>query len=545
MKVVKATQWDSWKDDFLAPSPRPVEQAGGGYEGASRLAGDLALWSPSQDSADGDILPQKEEADARVRDLHRNDAYVMSGVQHNQDAIVGSIFLLNSKPKFKVLGLDEVWAEEFQEEVESQFGLYTESLNCWIDASRHDRFTELVRLAVGSILLAGEVLGAVEWMDKEVRPFNTAIQMIDLDRLSNPDGVSDTLTLRRGVVRDRHGAPLGFHVRMAHPADNTYDAKTWTWKYVPIRKPWGRFQMIHLFDRARPDQSRGISDLTAALKVLRITQKFRDIVLQNAVVNATFAAAIESELPSEVVYQQLGGASPTAVTDYASSYLDSVAKYVGGSKNLALDGVRIPHLYPGTKLALHQAGTPGGVGTDFEKSLLRYLAADLGISYEELSKDYSGSSYIASRAAMNQTARRMGAKKKTGADSFANHVYRLWLEEALNTKKITSVRRSMPNWYDGLNAEAYSNCTWIGAGRGQTDELKETQAARLRIDARLSTHEIEVARIHGADYREVFAQSQREQKDMKARGLEMVTSPSIAKSKGDGRKVKKDEKAHA
>ena len=66
--------------------------------------------------------------------------------------------------------------------------------------------------------------------------------------------------------------------------------------------------------------------------------------------------------------------------------------------------------------------------------------------------------------------------------------------------------------------EAYCACTWIGASRGQIDELKETQAAILRIKSGLSTYEIESAKL-GNDYREIFEQRAREEGIIKAKGL--------------------------
>jgi len=66
--------------------------------------------------------------------------------------------------------------------------------------------------------------------------------------------------------------------------------------------------------------------------------------------------------------------------------------------------------------------------------------------------------------------------------------------------------------------EAYTACSWIGASRGQIDELKETQAAIMRIKSGLSTYENEIAKL-GKDYREIFAQRAREEKLIKAKGL--------------------------
>ena len=77
------------------------------------------------------------------------------------------------------------------------------------------------------------------------------------------------------------------------------------------------------------------------------------------------------------------------------------------------------------------------------------------------------------------------------------------------------------NWYEGLNKEAYTAATWIGAARGQIDELKETQASVLKIKYGLSTHEDELAKL-GKDWRKVYAQLEREKKERAKRGIELV-----------------------
>lgn len=501
-------------------APRESAIAGDAYDGASRKSRELMLWNPPSRSADSDMLPAKPLLDARSKDAIRNDAYVSSGSDLHKDNIVGSMFLLNSKPGHEILGLDETWAEEYQKEIETKFTLYAESPQNWIDASRLNTLTGLTRMAVAGLVAPGEVLASVEWLRDVRRPYRTAIQMIDVDRLSNPMGVQDSDTLRAGVVRDFFGAPQGYHVRMAHPTDY-HSSRAFKWRYVPARKPWGRPQMIHIYDQIRPDQSRGITAMVAALKELRITKKFRDIVLQNAVVNATFAASIESDMPPEAVFAALGaGSNKNAIADYAGNWLGAIADYTGGSKNLQIDGVKIPHLFPGTKLKLQPAGQGGPLGTDFEDSLLRYLAANLGVSYEQLSKNYSKSSYSALRAAAAETWKYMQARKRMGADRFASLIFRCWLEEAFNTGEITSLPKNAPNFYEGLNAEAYTACEWIGASRGQIDELKETQAAVLRVRNNLSTREYELARL-GMDYRKVFAQLEREKKEMEARGIQV------------------------
>lgn len=503
-------------ESTLTPSVSEETAMGGAYEAAQRNQRTLALWSPPLQSADLDIVPEKAELDARARDTLRNDAYVRGGATIHQDNIVGSLYALNAKPMTKILGegFDDTWEEEFQEEVETRFTLYAESPDCWIDASRSNTFTDLVRLAVGVHTAGGEALSTVEWLRSGGRPFSTAIKFVDTDRLCNPPTRFNDPRTVGGVQKNKFGAPIQYHIRTRHPSDY-YLMRQPEWKAVPARKPWGRIQVIHIFEQMRPDQTRGVAMMVSALKEMRITKQFRDIVLQNAVVNATFAAAIESDLPSADAFATIGGTeNPGAgLSQYAKEYLADIAQYSGNAQNLQLDGVKIPHLYPGTKLSLMPAGKGGPLGENFEQSLLRYIAASLGVSYEQLSRDYSSTNYSSARAAMAETWKRMGVVKQNVADRFATHVYRLWLEEAINKGAIESMPQAAKTdgWlYEQQRLDALSACDWIGASKGQIDELKETQAAVLRMRNGLSTLEDESARL-GKDWRRTLRQKKREQ----------------------------------
>lgn len=498
---------------------------GPAYDAASQHSMEMALWSSPVQSADQDILPEMGIVTPRVRDITRNDALMRGALQTQKDSIVGERFLLNATPNATALGLDEVWAEEFQEEVEAKFTLYAESLMNYPDAQRKNTLTELVRLAVGVYGMSGEVIASVEWLRDSGRPYSTALQLIENERLSNPNQQMDSRLLRGGVQRNDFGAPVGYYIRNAFPTDYLDFDNVNSWKYVPATKPWGRLQMIHIIDQWRPDQTRGISNIVSALKEMRMTKKYRDIVLQSAALNATYAASIESELPTEVVMAQAGGGDPAALTNFAKAYLGEIARYTKNARNLTLNGVKIPHFYPGTKMNLQNAATPGGIGTQFEASMLRYIAASLGISYEQFSKDYANANYSNLRAALAETNKRMRVEKRRVADRFAAIFYRLWLEEALNKGEITSMPRKAPNWYDGMNADAYSECTWIGANMGQIDGLKETQAAVLRLNNGLGTAEDELAAL-GKDWRQVYRQLAREQKFRDKIGLTLGAEAS-------------------
>ena len=519
----------------------------GGYDGASRFEKQIAGWVPPLHSADLDILPDKEMLDTRTRDVVRNDAYIQGGVNIRKDSVVGAFYILNSKPMWELLGKTEEWAEEFQREVEQKFTLWAESPMKWVDASRQNDFTSLIRLGVGMDVLGGEVLATAEWSSARGREYRTCVQMIDPDRLRTPDTYMHDKRVRGGIRRAKNGEPLSAYIRVQHPSDYQIDVQYEHWfREVKWRKPWGREQVIFLREQQRPDQTRAVSAMAAGLREVAITRKFRDVTLQKAVLAATYAATIESEMPSSALYEQLGASVPgsgvngvNSMVSYAQDYLVALNQYVGASKNMLIDGVKIPHLFPGTKLNMVQAGNPAGVGQEFEQSLLRYIAALLGVSYEELARDYTKTNYSSARAAMATTSKYMASRKRLVADALANSIFRLWLEEAINNDKLDTFKASESDqlYTDGvLNTlfDALANCDWIGAARAQIDELKETQAAVLRIKYGLSTHEDELSRL-GKDWRKVYAQLERETEEREKRGIVLLEDNSVNAASGSPR----------
>lgn len=520
----------------------PLEQKafGGGIEGAERTSRETALWNPSMSSPDQIINPGKALADARGRDIVQNDGYATGAVALHRDNIVGAQYRLNAKPNAVALGVSEEWCEAFQIDIEARFNNLADSQDCWFDASRKNTFTGLIRLAVGGFLMSGEVLATAEWIKESRRPFKSAVQMISPQRLSNPNDVADNQFLRRGMEVDFRGRCTAYHIRNGY-SDDPYGF-VYRWTRVPAEKPWGRRMVCHIVEQLMPEQNRGIADMVAVLKQMRMTKKFQDVTLQQAVVAATYAAAIESELPAGMVFEQMGGGGGVAdgMAQWIGGYMDMMGSYLNASKNIAIDGVKMPHLFPGTKLNIKSLGTPGGVGDGYERSLLRHTAAALGLSYEQFSRDYSNTNYSSARASMGETWKFMSSRKKMVADRAAMFIYQLWLEEEWNAGRIKMPPGKSLSWfYEPGVKDAMTQATWIGASRGQVDELKETQAAILRINSGLSTYEKEIARL-GEDFREIFEQRARETKMAKSLGLDFAMAAEKSTSGASSQGTLKD-----
>lgn len=488
------------------------------HEAIDKFNRSVANWGAPFLSADREILPEKMAIDVRVRDLNRNEPLIAGASKFYRNSIVGTNYKLIAAPKHEYLGKDREWAKTFKKEVETKFMLWANSPDNWVDMGRRNNLTSFLRSAVASYFLSGEVLAVAEWDRSIARPYKTCLSLVDPDRLVEPILPGYDEKIRGGIRLDAHGKPVEYFIRNTHPAGmelrNNYD-----YKAIKAYKSWGRIQVIHLYDKNRPEQSRGVSALTSALKEVKMLHKLKETLLQNSIVRSMYAAVITSDMPAEAVFSQLGANdSETTLEGYYNGYLSILNEYVESSRNLNIDGVKIPHLFPGTKLDILSPGEGGPLGTDFETSLIRNLACALGISYEQLSKDYRQSSYSSARAGMLETWKNMQAIKTEITDTLASHIYRLWLEEAILAGEI----KSFPNsdlFYEAMNKDALTNCSWIGASQGQIDELNEGQAAHLRIQGLVSSRQIECA-AQGRDWDDVLMQAEEEKTQLDEAGLQ-------------------------
>lgn len=81
-------------------------------------------------------------------------------------------------------------------------------------------------------------------------------------------------------------------------------------------------------------------------------------------------------------------------------------------------------------------------------------------------------------------------------------IYELVMEEAIALGRVTA-----PDFY--ANKYAWLKSRWVFAGRGWVDPVKEATAAKLRLDANISTLELENAE-QGLDWEDVLEQRARE-----------------------------------
>ena len=129
--------------------------------------------------------------------------------KHSPITIVGSGLRLAARPDYVALGKPKEWADEWARQVESLWRTWAESTLC--DAANTSTFAGLTIQAFRSSLLNGEALALPLWLPQ--REFATTLQLVEPDRLSNPNGEQDSKTLRGGIEIDKYGAPIAYWIK--------------------------------------------------------------------------------------------------------------------------------------------------------------------------------------------------------------------------------------------------------------------------------------------------------------------------------------------
>lgn len=470
------------------------------HMGASRSSKELAGWNPGMGSADADLLGDLPDLVARSRDLARNHGIASGAFQTLIDNVVGTGLRLASIPDYRALGKDKTWARDFRRQVETLWREY--SCSTRPDVTDRQTFAGLTALVARQWFENGEALALPLWLPDGESSFATRFQLVEADRLSNPEGKPDSDQLRGGIELNPYGAPVAFHIRKSHPGDLLGFASLdrWKWERVPAKTAFGRKRVIHTFYQERVGQNRGKPVLTAILPQFKMFDHYGRTELQAAVVNALVAAFIKTPMDSSDVAAMVGA-------DRAA-YMADTQNYL-----VPMKGAAVLQLPPGTEMQPFAPGRPAAQFGPFMEVVARHIGAGLNLPYELLLKDWSKTNYSSARAALLEAWRFFRGRRTLLTDTWITPAYQLWFEEQVNAGRFPV---TVDEFY--ATPAAYLRAKWIGPPRGWVDPVKEVQAAKLRMEAGISTLEDECAE-QGTDWEEVLEQQAEERETRLELGL--------------------------
>ncbi len=293
------------------------------------------------------------------RDLRRNNSWARRGIQSIANNTVG--WGIQAKP----MGSRQTAARALR-----LWNQWAETVACDFDGRLN--FFGLQRLAMTTIVESGEVLIVRRTAPTDsTLPVPIQLRVVEPDLIdSSRDGIlADTKNeVVQGIEFDLSGRRVAYYLFPRHPGGDTGFIASRSSIRVPAE------DVLHVYDVNRAGQARGVPWLASVIARLHDLDDFEDAALMRQKIAACFAVFVEDFD---------GTATPVGKKDLEDDRLETVEPGL------------ISYLPPGRKISVAQP--PATTDPAFSAGTLRRIAVGLGITYEELTGDYSMVNFSSAR----------------------------------------------------------------------------------------------------------------------------------------------------
>ena len=386
--------------------------------------------------------------------------------------------------------------DEINDPIERAWADWCRADTCHTGGGLH--FHDLERAAMGEVYEAGEVLLRLHRAPFGGGRIPLAIELIEAERLADdyeikaPPGTRVTL----GVEHDDFGRPVAYYIHRLHPND--------------LRLAPGRVQdeilrvpaedIFHLKVTERWPQTRGVPWLHAAISRLNQLGEFEEAAVVAARIGASKVGFFEN--PE-------GDLSALADGDQ------------NGTPTATVEAGEFTALPPGYKFSSWDPNYPNEVFDPFTRSILRGIAAGVGVSYESLSRDYSQSNYSSSRLALLDDRDLWKSMQQWWIRAFREPLHRQWLQAAMLSGAVPGVDLMAY----AANPRRYEAVKFKPRGWSWVDPTKEVTAYKEAERAGYITKgQVISATNGGADLEDVLRERRRELDMLEAMGLATDTT---------------------
>lgn len=455
-----------------------------GRDAARRDISELRGWTPrvgwggSMSTGDADLIL------GRARDLDENNGWINGGLDRRVESVIGGQIKLSAQPVYSLLGRDINWRMKWARSVQARFRVWANDIERRCDARQTLSFGAMAKLAYLTYIRDGECAAEIRDNDRGITN-TTNVLLIAPERISHPTdrGLMEGPRLRRGIEYDANGAPIAYYISSRHPSDPSPTVERLSWDCVPARGPTGRAKFVHVFSPRRVEQMRGISRLAEAMVPSKMVDRVDRAEVAAALKSAIYSFFIKSPGTTDDLAEALAPGSEGAANDaWIEPYLDFRER-----SPVAVDNASVVQLFPGEDVVTPDRTSPNSNYPDFVRFVLQKIAGSMGLSYPQLSSDWSGINYSSARALLNEMWRSFLEDRHFFTQAFLTPFYAAWLEVEIANGDV-KVPGGPAAFY--RNKTAICMAEWIGPGRGTVDPLKEANGNNLDTAAgRTSTIE--------------------------------------------------------
>ena len=450
----------------------------GGWTGARKDRRQTSQWQVSDGSADNVTLDDLPELRSRSRDLLRNAPLAVGAVNTVVTNVIGTGLIVRSNIDREVLSryfANENEFDKWERQAERLFRHFSESTDC--DVTRTQTFYELQNLILRSCLESGDVFVIKRYVERPNSLLGVCLQVVEADRVANPDLKENTSRLKGGVELDENGAPVAYYVYDGFP--NEYGEDNSKYQRIPAFAEDGSRQVLHIMCKTRPGLTRGVPYLAPVIESLKQLDRYSEAEIMSAVISAMFTVFVKTENDE--------GLAPMTPFEGSGAVTDD--------KDYKLGPGAILDLQPNETIEIADPKRPNQAFDPFVQAVLRQIGVALEIPFEILIKHFT-SSYSAAQAALVEAWKFFSSRRKWLAIQLCKPVYEMVISEGVAKGLIQA-----PHFFKSpLIREAFLSSEWVGPPRGQIDQLKEIKAAEKRLEIGISSLAEETAQLTGGDW---------------------------------------------
>lgn len=500
-----------------------MESATGGYSGGKRDRRQTRNWRPKQTSANEELSADLPDLRSRSRDLARNVPLATGAIHTVVTSVIGDGLVLQSQVDREILGLSQDQADQWQRNAEREFAIWARRP----DFTSRLNFDEMQELVFRAVLESGDVCVVRRRRRDLADTYALKLQLVEADRLSNPNHSQNTASMVDGVEMDTDGVPVAYHISTRHPDDTGRGTKLEWRRFAVGNTATGTPLILHLYRQMRPDQARGIPYLAPVIEAVKQLGDYAEAEIRAAVISAMFTVFVKPQ-----ALEDDGDASFIGSNDTASG--------VDPASEIALGNGAIVDLAPGEEVEFADPKRPNTAFDAFVTAMSRHIGVALELPYELLLKSFTAS-YSASRAALEQAWQMFRSRRSWMAWKFCQPVY-----EWVITEAVASGRLAAPGFFaDPVIREAWLGSEWIGPSRIQLDPQKEASADLIDLGMGTKTRAQIIMERTGGSFEGKHAQLVKENNMREADGLTTPASASEAMQPAESRQPAENESSPA
>ncbi len=460
--------------------------------GASTTKKSMRGWFYHGGSAKEDIEDNLDVLRQRSRDAYMGIPTAAAALKTMRTNVIAGGLIPAPQIDGEFLHLDNEQVEQLQAQIVREFDLWADTPSC--DADRVDNFYMLQQLAFLGYLMNGDSFALMPRKQHPGQPYQLCIRVIEGDRVCSPDNFdrlfpcevqgTNVQNIVQGVETDADGAVIAYWICSRHPLSSlaNQDGKLEWVRVESYGRKTGRRNVLHVMNRERAGQRRGVPMLAPVLEALKQLGRYTDAEITAAVISAYFTVFVQSESAADT--RPIGEMLPPELL------IDAVDQ-----GTIEMGPGAVVNLNPGETVQFADPKHPNTGYDAFTNAIIKQIGAALEIPPEVMFKQFT-TNFSAARGALNEFWRTCTMQRDWFVQDFCQPVYEEWFAEAVALGRI-----SAPGFFgDPAVRKAYTGCIWNGPARTNLNPIQEVSAAERRVAAGFSTAQEETAQMTGGDF---------------------------------------------